>query len=416
MPHPGLELSRGGGGRPIAALSAILGVGFAELERQGASRRAIWAAVLLTAFSVSNGLYVVTVWKDITYSVGLVALSVVAMKIAFSRGRWCHRTSNLAAMVLLAVVTASVRHNGAVTVFGTLLVLALCWQEVRRPLLGVLVTSLLLYLGVQGPLYRALQVEPMPHAMRYEVPLYYLAAHVRAGSALTPAERAFVDSVPSTWIYSPHHARDLVNGTDLDFIAANRWKLVRTTLGVSLRHPLTTIRHAIDTGTVGWRITIAPGGFAWTACEFRWGAERRFRWVRSNKLGLAESSRLPAIERWYTDRIAFATCTPNSASFLITWRSAQYLYLFLGAVLLLAVRRRQWGLATIAAPIVAHTLPLALATISQDFRYHYAAYILGWSFTLPLLSLLRTGPSTAGGPPPPGSAAPPAPPTTTPPG
>ena len=100
----------------IAILALMTAWGLKTLEEHGAPRLPLWIASFLFALSPLNNQYVITLWRDIPYAMAVMWLTILVMKIVFSKGK----SSQGAGWVWLGLagfLIAILRQNGIPVAF-----------------------------------------------------------------------------------------------------------------------------------------------------------------------------------------------------------------------------------------------------------------------------------------------------------
>ena len=99
----------------------------------------------------------VMLWKDTSFAILALLLTVYSLKIFFSRGEWIKKPVNAAALTAVSVAALLVRHNAVLFVFPLLLAIFLIVEKKRGA--AVLICVIVLFVGVKYPVYSALNVE-----------------------------------------------------------------------------------------------------------------------------------------------------------------------------------------------------------------------------------------------------------------
>ena len=324
----------------IFALGSIAGWGLAGLGRLGAPRKMLWGVSLLFALSLVNGLMVITLWKDIAYSISVLALTLLVVQIVSSNGLWFTKRGAWLILALTIILVALYRHNGIVPAFGTPLILLLFYRRFWRRILSALLLALILFVGIRGPLYDAL---------------------------------------------------DVARGRPL--VEERLSKLVKTITRDSNREGdhspgsiKSIIKKDLQRSSHIWRIQPDHNYFKRIEYVNFWKDEtNRLRYIGSNKLGIAPSSVLPGVKafmfEWYQQSI-------RPPLYYFIWSPAFYLYLFLASVAIASVRAGSWKFLALAAPILFHALPFLMMRIPLHkfiHRYHYPVILVGMLLSIPLL-------------------------------
>jgi hypothetical protein len=148
----------------------------------------------LYAISPVNGIWVVTLWKDIPYSIAILTLTLMLMKMLITQGQWLEK--NWGGLAIAALPVTFFRHNGLVVSFGLLVLLLLTYRKQYKYILAILLSLLLAWFVVKGSIYSFFEVAGIdnndPTRVRYAMaPVASLvAAHVVNGTLLAPEEIA----------------------------------------------------------------------------------------------------------------------------------------------------------------------------------------------------------------------------------
>ena len=221
----------------IAALSSLVGCGISHLRRVGMPRRLAVVTAMVFAVLPANATMVVTLWKDVPYSIALLLLSLLMLKMTLTEGAWIGRPwvwgrgtdcdplalyphKVLPSLWKPGFAACHVPRQTAAARDGAGLSVALHW-------------------GVTGPLYQALDVtltpgrfEPFPCSSRRQDTV--------AGTPVTDEERAFLNRLyplkDGHWPYSPYDVTQLMFNRTFDhqLLAQDKWRLLRLWLGAHL--------------------------------------------------------------------------------------------------------------------------------------------------------------------------------------
>lgn len=353
----------------ILALAALTGAGLAMTQGMGAPRGVVWLTSFIFAFAIPNGFMVVTIWKDIPYSLGVLALTLLVLKIVTSNGIWLHGRRTWIVLGLAAAFVALIRHNGPPAAFGTLIVLLLVYRRHWRPLVAALVLSILLWTGVRGPVYDILQVQRQVQNLGGFLFYHQLVAHLVAGTPLEEDEQEFLFKANPRGRDIPYSCRTVYPNVwdpklNMGALWANPREVIRLWIVLNLRAPMVALRHIGCNSSFIWRIMKPPNSyFAGAAIG-----------IGTNKSGLKNDSLLPRlrgllIKAWngtHLDRTILS----------LVWRPAFYLYLLLAGLVVVAVRNRSWKYLVVAAPVIFHSLFIVLIPLDETFRYMYPLYVV----------------------------------------
>lgn len=387
----------------ISALSALVGWGLALVRNWGAPRWSVWVACLLCALFPLNGLMAITFWKDIPYSIAVLALTLMVAQVIVSDGEWLKAHKH---WIILGIVAASValfRYNGLAAAFGTPLLLLVAYRRHWRVLLSALAVAIGGWLIIRGPVYDLVHVKPFRSDT---FPMVYfvsqVGAHVTAGTPLTPDERAYLDRilpVAGGWPYNCYSVavflwpEERYKSFDWQVITADSAAFLRIYQALLIRNPVVNLRDLVCRASLVWEIK-KPHGLYPSVIPLVADEHGRLFYILPpfNEVTLpSEGSLLPNVASQVA-QIYFASTWNRWAC---VWRPALYLYLFLGGAALAALRQRQWKLLFITLPIILQSALLFVVIPAQDVRYQYpvflvfltlwpALYFSGWSQQRPV--------------------------------
>jgi len=367
----------------IMVFTLVCGWSLVVLGKAGVPRWAIFSALVFLSFYPGNGFMVITLWKDVWYSLVSLLLTLVILKILLEPNcleRWPVWLS----LGLLLAAFPLYRHNGpVVTVITGLWLLLIFWPQ--RLLLGKVFLTLVLFLVlVQGALFSLLSVGPNK---RIYLPLIHqTAAFLYYDAGLTPPEKELLNSFRSIrdkWNYSPYTAETtLYRRERLDFekLYASRGEFLRLWWRNARAHPGILLRHQKQVTSFLWNIIPPPARHMRTV----------IRKISENDLGLATNSCLPALRCWL-DRMVTVT-THRRIPFILLWRPAIFLYAVIIGLIVLCVRMRSLRFLILGAPVLGNTLSLMLSVNSAELRYQYPL-LLAAPFLLAAAFMKRNAPA-----------------------
>ena len=179
----------------IAVLGLVLGWGFAFYEKLGVNRKILWILTLVTAFLPANILSVITLTNDIAYSIVLTALTIMVLKIVFSKGAWLGRKQNWIALVLVSLLSILFRYNGIPAIGFTLIALLIFFPDQRKILFIAAGSVILGWVLINGPVFSLIGVNRVSEGQLDNILLHHISAHVNAGTLLDPDEKQYLDSL-----------------------------------------------------------------------------------------------------------------------------------------------------------------------------------------------------------------------------
>ena len=373
----------------IVALAVVFGFTMSELERWGVPT---WVRIVLTALfclAPVNAAMTITLWKDVLYSIAMMAVFSLLLRVVRTRGAWLQPWRNRALLALLLAAVALFRHNGlplAVFVLATAFVL-LSAHRWRIGTVGLLWA--LIYLVVRGGVYSLVGVEPMSRAFSLYYSVHQVAAFVHSGVPLSEQDKAFLSQMqplerwrddytcyggdPTFWSKPFDHA----------FLQAHADAFTGLWLRLIREHPEILVRHLFCINSINWRIIPAPDSYMYVVQNG----------IAPNTFGLEQHALLPQLTPPLQGVLGWFHRTGQGW----IWRPALYFYLTLFAVVICALRRRDSGVLLLAAISIGNIAVMMLLTPAQDLRYQYGVVMIGmiapallWAAAAPQTKLLMS--------------------------
>jgi len=331
----------------IFFLGLTVAWGLRIIRKLGVPQIFIIISCLLLALSPVNGFMIITLWKDVAYSIAVFVLTLIVLQIVISDGRWLTKRRAWIFMGIILALTAIYRHNGLSVALGTPALLLMIYRKFRKELLFAFLLGSMLYVGIRGPLYSLLDIQRnlpkptfKPKVAKYITPKKLVAPKTRS----TPSD-------------------------------ANQ-SLIPQAIDV--------LQYYADLGSTVWRIKPLEGRFKRTEyVNLWWESKDGIRYINSNKLGIKESSLFPKIRDYIFRQYLETISSPLKYFF---WRPAFYLYIFLATIIMVAIRFGKWQFLLLPVPFICHLLPFFLISTSKAiFRYHYSIVLISMVLSIPLL-------------------------------
>ncbi len=348
----------------IVGLSLLLGWGFALVESQGTPLWVVWLGAAFLALSPAFGLILLNPWKDVAYSICVVALVLLILKVIISQGEWLSSPLAWISLGLTTALVALYRHNGAPVSFLALLLLFAGFRKQWKPLAAACIVALIFWAAVKGPIYSVLRVNSNTQSMGQNLALPATAITLldwydRSGIALDPDDQALVDHI--------------LNASDdadvrLSVLAQYTDEINQIAIRTAREYPLDAIKFFLERSSYIFQVIqppLARIGFVEMAIydnPYQIKPVAIFPWLKSWLTGLAYLS-----ERIYFD--------------WFFWRNAFWMYLLVFSTVIAWARTREWRYLLVIIPVLINALSLTLFSAGQITRYILPTLLVG-----PLLS------------------------------
>ncbi len=164
-----------------------------------------WMVLALIVLNPNVSNIAIAPWKDTAFAMGTVLLISFGLRVFFTGGEWIRRPVRAVCFVLVLAATTLVRHNAVLFTAPLAMAVFVSMGPKRLVRSAVLaICSVLVVVGVRGPLYSALKVEA-PGERQIEtlgMPMVVIGAVAKYAPENLDAEtKEFVDRIapPNVW-------------------------------------------------------------------------------------------------------------------------------------------------------------------------------------------------------------------------
>ena len=364
----------------IASLSAVVGYALMRFRQWCFPSRWIWIIWLVLILSPANSVMVITLWKDIPYSIAFLMLVLLVLEIVISDGHWLKRRGNWLWLGVVAAFVALFRLNGPPAAFGACTILMIAYRQYWRRAGAALALALVIWVGVRGPLYSAVGVKPSEVSGWLWVLVHEAAAHLDAGTPMTSEERDLLSQIrplDDKWRYDCYAVTVPAFDGRLSrkALEGNKWELVRVAGDLMLRQPQVSLDRIICSSSLIWRITREPNRYDYGP-GLGYNDQGKLVYIPvAAEFGLYPQSKIPELVEPLGRLVVLSAHIWDLL--WLTWRSAIYLYVALASAVVASLRSRRWQYMLVMAPILFHSIFLAFVALDQDFRLQYPVYLVG---------------------------------------
>ncbi|MBN8218815.1 MAG: hypothetical protein J0L75_19400 [Spirochaetes bacterium] len=329
-------------------------------------------AILLFLLQPLHAIYAVTLWKDIPFSLAVLVLVALFVRMAWSRGAWLGGWKNPAILAVTLVAVALLRHNGLITAALAMLSLFLFFPRRWKRLALVLLAAAALTGAFKAHAVRR-SAEPLPFPAFQYLSFHHFSAVAAQSGTITDKQWAFLEGIHHReyWVkqYSPYDGTALVTVNSLALMKTNARELRKIWFEVAMANKALLARHTLKAASILWKFT--PPENSYFFCYYDG--------ITENDLGLKSETKLPRL-RPLVNEFGYRLLEPGLS--WIFFRPALPLYLILFLVLLTALRHRSPLLLLPLMPLLGHAAGLFISCPVQDTRYFYPILL-----SLPLIAL-----------------------------
>ncbi|MBB6450430.1 hypothetical protein HNR44_002413 [Geomicrobium halophilum] len=179
----------------VLAIGFVYGYAMYSLRRMGIPSYALMITTAVFAIVPVMGIYSVTLWKDVLYSLMILLFTIIIMNIVVSRGEWLRPWTSIVFLTIVAILVSFLRNNGfPIAVLTLLMLAAFFWHYWRSFVIPVAVT-VATYLIVTGPVFTALDVNSAQFTESLSIPHQQIANIISNDGEMTESEKEYFDAV-----------------------------------------------------------------------------------------------------------------------------------------------------------------------------------------------------------------------------
>jgi hypothetical protein len=349
----------------IIIISVVIGYCLFELEKAGAPKWAVWTVSILFAVSPVNGIYSITVWKDILYSTFILLFTTLICKLIMTNGNWLKRFPSFIFFTITALGVVFFRHNGFVVCLVSLMILFAVFRHLWKQWLLVISLVVAIHYAVTGPLFTYLNVTPSDPNEALSIPTQQIARVIAYNGEMTEQQAEYINKIMSLdlWkkFYNPyvtdpikfsgHYNKKAIFPDHLSTYLRTWWK-------ICLQNPRLVIEAMIKQTSLVWQMNEPTDGYtSMFVTNVFYG----------NKFGLKNE----VISQPITNIVGTYLKWSETTGKPFLWRPAVYMFFIILFTFISFLRndRKAW-LLPIAVLLNAGTVFIALP--AQDFRYLYS--------------------------------------------
>ncbi|MCJ7806816.1 MAG: hypothetical protein MUP57_04645 [Clostridia bacterium] len=335
--------------------------------RRGVSLRILTLLTFLFVLIPTNGIHLVTIWKDVPYAITLLWLTLIMIKVVFNDYGKTKPILLAAELATALVFVYFFRQNGILVyaVFIVTITLLLVRRKTLKPLLGVFI-SLAIIVLVRYPLYSYYEVKPAPPGNKYIALVNDVAGVYFAGGHLSTKTEKYLETVVDLkqfeTVYSAYRANYDFYQPELD--QTQLPQLAKMYSQTFIYNPLQMINSILCRLDLYWNITTGKGAYIGTL---------NFREISNWEQFPIHFFRKPNVLTALFDLVSKGTVF-LSPTLIVFWRFGIWL-IILFAGFLFATGHNRAVLIILSVPILTNLLSLALSSGWLDYRYGWSIFI-----------------------------------------
>ncbi len=362
--------------------SFVLSYTFTFFYKLGLHKFFLLSLLFLISINPLFGMMVVTIWKDILFSINFLLLGTLLLEMSFFGVTFFKKSKIRVFLFLFSLLSLSmIRQNGLLTFVVLFLPLSLYFWKYKLFFFNSFVIVFLVIILIKGPLYSYLKVSPSPKSQFFYQPILFFSNIVNEDLPLTDYEYFIINGLMeyNLWneYYSPITSWNYFVSSKFNtsFLINNQKDVLLVFFKLIYKYPKVFFSSWFNLNSYILKINkptnyhIMPMPIEMTRVE-----DNEYYMPLSKSDYIYPRYVLPGVR----DKIIFYIIRFNSSKyFFILFQPAIYLYVTI--IVFFFSLKKNW---IIILPSLTNVISILLSGGSQELRYVYPLIV---SFILTLL-------------------------------
>ncbi|MBB3907743.1 DUF6020 family protein [Anoxybacteroides rupiense] len=349
----------------IIIISLIFGYCMAQFEKAGIRRFWLWIVSILFAINPINGIYSITIWKDILYSAFILLFSTTIFHLVITNGKWLNSKKSTWIFFLAAFGVVFFRHNGFPVFLVMLIVLLMVFRRQWKPLILSGGSIIAFYLIFTGPVFHYLKVAPSDPNEVLSIPTQQIARVIEQGGKLTEEQAQYLNQILPLPLWKQYYHPYITNRIKFSkeynrsaIFPDHLSTYMRTWLEICAQNPKIAKEAFLKQTSLVWQMNEPQDGHTYTFVTNVWP---------HNRDGLKSQVIVKPLTEFITQYLK--TSDTDLKPFI--WRPANYMFLIVLFTFITALRN-DWKAWLVPFALFLNIGSIFIALPAQDFRYLYA--------------------------------------------
>ncbi|MVP01459.1 hypothetical protein [Paenibacillus lutrae] len=359
----------------IIFMVIIFGKTMVLLERKfNVSRITLILLCLVISILPVNGMLLNNLWKDIPYSICLLWLTLLLMKVFLTSGNWLVSKKNQALLIGVLILLTLLRHNGFVPAFGIMFCLLIYYRSFWKTSLKILFVVFLSFFIFKNGIYNQLNIAPTPKVLSYSIPIHHIGALLNQDIVLSTKEKQIIDELmPSelwkdnfhkytvdTLIYNSNFNMRVFDEKDISGDFLKVW------LGLTLKNPGIVLKDWMHMTSIVWEMREPINS------KNLYTETTIVNSIPGATYNLHSQSKIPSVKETL---LKYFNLTMDHNLSWIIWRPALLLLFSLFGFYVL-FKKYGWKISIVYLPLMLNLSSIFLAIPAQQLRYIYSATLI----------------------------------------
>lgn len=328
---------------------------------------------IILAIMPNNSIYCITVWKDISYSICILWLTLLFVKLIINFKKYDNKLYYMQLSICL-IFTCMFRQNGIV-VYAISLLGILVYKKFNYKTIIVAIVTIVTIITINGPLYGYLGVIDGPKGGKYIGLSQDMVGVYFWGGDVSSETKKIIEKLTSAndYKYSPYWSN---LSFDLDIKVS---EFLKCYIDTFVRNPKLMARTILCRVDVGWNLTTGKDGLVVCIGDI------------TDKIQIEKYDNLyPARSENFLTNILTKVIvdTRKSLNFDIFWREGLYLLMIIICCTVLCIKKN-YKLLFMLIPLLGQIISLLLSTGWMDYRYFWPISLVGYYFVISYLTYNR---------------------------
>ncbi|SYX86456.1 DUF6020 family protein [Paenibacillus alvei] len=342
----------------------------------GVNKKVLVSISVLFSLIPINGLYLISVWKDVPYSISILLLSIILINVFHHGARWFDNNKNVTLIILTMILVLMFRHNGIIPVYGSVLALLLFYNK-RKKIILVALSVTIIFFGSKHLALQALHSGSSPSVLTMSLPIQQIGSMLANDVEFTDEQKEIINQAMdyTLWkgLYNPYVVDPIIfnNQFNMHVFDKPNYKseFIKVWLDKTISNPIISIKSWLKQSSIVWRMSEPNNGS--TLFSERGIVKTGVEML--DKYNLKTESLTPEIKNdinKYLDR------SQEKETVWLIWRPAIYIFITMLSMIVLMIRL-QYKAVIIFAPAILNVLGLMLSIPAQQVRYLYSSVLFG---------------------------------------
>ncbi|KAF6567412.1 hypothetical protein G9G63_02035 [Paenibacillus sp. EKM202P] len=353
----------------------VLFLAFRLLTKLQVNKRVLWLLSIIFALLPVNSMMMLSLWKDIPYSISILFLTIVVATLYFEKENWLRSNKNIFLLGIALFLVLMFRHNGIISVTGTSLLLAIVYKSNWKRIFGMFLVVIFIFFGSKMVLLNLLDSKPSPTILTVNVPIQQVASMLAANVELNDYQKEVIGKAmnPSLWgdYYNKFVIDPLVFNPKFNMLVFDepgyKTQFVKVWMQLVVEHPEIALKSWINQTSIIWRISEPYG----SASFFTERGIIKSDQENLKNFDLQTDSLAPEL----FDKFQYNLDRSQQTDLVwLIWRPAIFILITILCALIIGFRNNFKSI-LIFAPVMLNVLGLASAIPAQQSRYLYSTIL-----------------------------------------